>query len=175
MADNRDWPAIPYAPWAETCQALHLHTQIMGKDRLAHTPWVNHSWHATLYVCVTGLTTGVVFDAGTGIDLELNLIDHRLVGRNNHGDRREFALEPGTVAGFYRRLKQVIAQLGGTPEFHGSPNELKDPVPFARDDRERPYDRGAVTRFHRTLLLVDAVFKKFRTGFIGKVSPDFSN
>lgn len=171
MTDNRGWPDIPYAPWAETCQALHLYSQIVGKYRLARTPWVNHSWHATLYVCASGLTTGVVLDAGTGIELELNLVDHRLVGRNSQGDGREFALEAGTVAGFCQRLKQVIEQLGGTPEFHGSPNELKDSVPFARDDRERPYDRDAVTRFHRTLVLVDAVFKKFRTGFLGKVSP----
>ena len=49
MADDRDWPAIPYAPWAETCQALHLYSQIMGKYQLARTPWVNHSWDATLY------------------------------------------------------------------------------------------------------------------------------
>ena len=37
MADNRDWPGIPYAPWAETCQALHLYSQIMGNYRLART------------------------------------------------------------------------------------------------------------------------------------------
>jgi hypothetical protein len=159
MADSRDWPDIPYAPWSETRQALHLYSQIVGKYRLARTPWVNHSWHATLYVCATGLTTGVVLDAGTGIDLEFNLVDHRLVGRNSHGDRRELALEPGTVADLCRRLKQVIEQLGGTPEFHGSPNELKDSVPFAQDDRERPYDPDAVTRFHRALVLVDAVLK----------------
>ena len=108
-----------------------------------------------------------MLDAGNGFDLELNLVDHRLVGRNSHGDRRELALEPGTVADLCRRLKQ----LGGTPEFHGSPNELKDSVPFAQDDRERPYDPHAVPRLHRALVLVDAVLKKFRTGFIGKVSP----
>lgn len=55
MADSRDWPDIPYAPWSETSQALHLYSQIVGKYRLARTPWVNHSWHATLYVCATGL------------------------------------------------------------------------------------------------------------------------
>src|SRR5688500_4278589 len=54
------WPALPYRDWAETCTALHLWTQIVGKYRLAHTPWVNHSWHATLYVTPRGLTTGMV-------------------------------------------------------------------------------------------------------------------
>jgi hypothetical protein len=32
------WPDIPYPPWRETCAALHLYTQIIGKYRLAHTP-----------------------------------------------------------------------------------------------------------------------------------------
>lgn len=171
MANIRDWPDIPYTPWAETCQALHLYSQIVGKYRLARTPWVNHSWHATLYVDATGLTTSVVPDTETGIELKFNLIDHRLVGTNGYGGRRDFALEPDTVAGFCRRLKKVIEELGGTPKFHGSPNELEERVAFEQDDRERPYDPDAVTRFHRALVLVDAVFKKFRTGFLGKVSP----
>ena len=171
MADDRQWPDIPYAQWAETCQALHLYSQMVGKYRLARAPWVNHSWHATLYVNATGLTTGVVPDSGIGIELAFDLVDHRLVGTNSAGDKRDFSLEPGTVAGFSRHLKQAIAELGGTAEFHGSPNEVEDAVAFERDDWRRPYDRDAVTRFHRALVSIDAVFKKFRTGFIGKVSP----
>ena len=58
----RAWPAIPYPDWRETCTALHLWSQIVGKYRLAHTPWVNHSWHATFYVTPRGLTTGSVPD-----------------------------------------------------------------------------------------------------------------
>ena len=37
------WPDIPYESWRDTCSALHLYTQIVGKYRLAHTPWLNHS------------------------------------------------------------------------------------------------------------------------------------
>ena len=165
------WPEIPYVPWRETCQALHLYCQIVGKYRLARTPWVNHSWHATLYVSATGLTTGLVPDSRVAIELKFDLVGHRLIGVNERGDRREFALGPGTVSGFSRKLKRVIDELGGTPEFHGSPNELPDNVPFERDDRDRPYDRGAVARFHRALVSVDTVFNAFRTGFLGKVSP----
>ena len=56
------WPDIPYGPWRETCSALHLYSQIVGKYRLARTPWVNHSWHATLYVNARGFTTSLVPD-----------------------------------------------------------------------------------------------------------------
>jgi hypothetical protein len=68
------WPDIPYGPWRSTCSALHLYVQIVGKYRLARTPWVNHSWHATLYPTARGFTTGLVPDEPGGIELSLDLI-----------------------------------------------------------------------------------------------------
>jgi len=66
--DNKTvWPPLLYADWTETCTALHLWTQILGKYRLVHAPWMNHSWHATLYVTPRGLTTGAVPDEETTI------------------------------------------------------------------------------------------------------------
>ena len=56
------WPNIPYQPWRDTCSALHLYLQIVGKYRLARTPWINHSWHATFYVNARGFTTSLVPD-----------------------------------------------------------------------------------------------------------------
>jgi hypothetical protein len=60
------WPDIPYEPWRETCSAVHLYAQIVGKYRLAPTPWVNHSWHATFYVHARGFTTLLVPRASFG-------------------------------------------------------------------------------------------------------------
>ena len=54
------WPELPYAAWKDTCDTLHLWTQIVGKIRLAQTPWLNHSWHVTLYVTARGLTTSPI-------------------------------------------------------------------------------------------------------------------
>jgi Family of unknown function (DUF5996) len=51
------WPSLPLDTWSDTYATLHLWTQIVGKIRLAQSPWVNHSWHATLYVTARGLTT----------------------------------------------------------------------------------------------------------------------
>jgi hypothetical protein len=44
---SNKWPHLDYLGWRETCSALHLYLQIAGKYRLAHTPWLNHSWNAT--------------------------------------------------------------------------------------------------------------------------------
>jgi hypothetical protein len=37
------WPELPYKAWKDTRDTLHLWTQIVGKVRLALTPWLNHS------------------------------------------------------------------------------------------------------------------------------------
>ena len=54
---------------------------------------------------------------------------------------------------------------------HGSPNELPEAVPFAEDRAERAYNPGAAERLWRALAAIEPVFYRFRSGFIGKVSP----
>jgi hypothetical protein len=165
------WPQIVYADWQETCAALHLWSQVVGKYRLAHSPWTNHSWHATLYATSRGLTTGLVPDQQGPLTLTLDLRDHVLVAESARGARNSFPLGPMSVADFYDRTKRLIASIGGTPTIHGRPNEMAVSMPFAQDERVRPYDPAAVERFHTALLSVAHVFQLFRTGFIGKVSP----
>ena len=167
---NASWPALHYSEWHETCSALHLWTQIAGKYRLAHTPWVNHSWHATLYVTPRGLTTGLVPDGG-GVTLDFDFFDHRLAARSASGATSGFTFEPMSIAAFFERTKEAIAGVGGTPTMHGAPSEMPEPVPFAEDATQRPYDADAVARYHQALLRVDEVFRQFRTSFLGKVSP----
>lgn len=167
---NPIWPEIPLEAWQETCSALHLYCQIVGKYRLARTPWVNHSWHATFYVNGRGLTTSLVPDAA-GIEITFDLCGHAVIGKAADGRRAEFPLGPMSVAEFRTRFRELVAQLGGTPEFDGRPNEVPDPIPFDEDRRKRPYNSEAVERFFRALVAIDRVFYRFRTGFIGKISP----
>ncbi len=166
-----DWPDIPYGAWQKTCSALHLYTQVVGKYRLARTPWVNHSWHATLYVNSRGFTTSLVPDGGGGVEIVLDLLDHAVVGATTDGRTAGFDLGPMSVAAFHHQFVKLIRQLGGTPEFHGRPNEVPQPIPFEEDRAERPYDAAAVTRFFQACVAVDLVMKRFRTSYLGKVSP----
>ncbi|HJR68503.1 MAG TPA: DUF5996 family protein [Gammaproteobacteria bacterium] len=171
MTSVPEWPEIPYPPWRETCTALHLFAQIVGKYRLARTPWVNHSWHATFYVHARGLTTARVPDVSGDIEIRFDLIDHVVVGENTNGRTEAFDLGPMSVAQFHSRFLDLIRALGGTPKFHGRPSETRNPVPFVDDVAGRPYDSDAVTRFFRALAVVARVFERFRTAYIGKVSP----
>ena len=165
------WPDIPYEPWRETCSALHLYLQIVGKYRLARTPWVNHSWHATFYVNARGFTTSLVPDGPGGIEIVFDLLDHAVVGAATNGRSASFPPGSMTVADFHGHFRELVRSIGGTPEFDGRPNEVPAPIPFAEDKSERPYDAKAVTRFFHAAVAVDRVLKRFRTGFIGKASP----
>jgi hypothetical protein len=167
---STNWPDIPYDAWRDTCSALHLYTQIVGKYKLARTPWLNHSWHATLYVNARGLTTSLIPDAH-GVEIEFDLLEHCLVGTAADGHKAQFALAPMSVAQFHASFVDLIVQLGGNPEFHGRPNEIPNAVPFQDDHEVRPYDANAVTRFLQALVTVRGVLERFRTGYIGKASP----
>ena len=165
-----NWPQLDYLGWRDTCSALHLYLQVAGKYRLAHTPWLNHSWHATFYVTPMGLASSPIPD-GPGIEILFDLKNHAVVGTCGNGHKAAFALEPMTVAAFHSKFVQLVTELGGTPTFNGEPNEVPDPVPFAQDHRHRPYDRDAVGRFHQALVAMDRVMGRFRTAFLGKSSP----
>jgi hypothetical protein len=168
---TQPWPDIPYEPWKDSCATLQLWTQIIGKYRLARTPWVNHSWHATFYVTSRGLTTSLIPADVRNVQFEFDFVNHQLVGTLDDGSRESFALVPMTVAEFYERFLTLTDQLAIRTEIHGSPNEVADPIPFEKDTIHGSYDAEAVNRFWRALVRADRVLKNFRTGFLGKVSP----
>jgi len=165
------WPALPYGAWRDTCTTLHLWTQIVGKVRLAQVPWINHSWHATLYVTARGLTTSPMpYDRRT-FEIDFDFIGHALLIRSSDGGEKRLPLVPMAVADFHDRLMAALTELDIRVRIHGSPNEVPDPIPFREDRVHAAYDQDQAQRFWRMLLQVDRVFKQFRTGFLGKVSP----
>jgi len=164
------WPPLPYLEWADTCRTLQLWCQIVGKVRLAQTPWLNHSWQTPLYVTPRGLTTGPVFHGHRAIDLEFDFIDERLRLRSD-GLTAELPLRAMPVSEFYAKVMTILESLGTPVAIYAIPNELPEAIPFAEDRAPRAYDPVQARRFWRVLLQADRVLKTFRTGFIGKASP----
>jgi len=165
------WPELSYAALRPTLETLHLWTQVVGKVRLARTPWVNHSWHATLYVSARGLTTGLVPHGSLGFELEFDLVSHALVVRVSDGGQGQIVLAPRSVAEFHAELLETLARLGVPVATDVHPNELPDPTPFPQDTAVREYDPDSAHRFWLALVQCDRVFKRFRTRFVGKCSP----
>ncbi len=165
------WPELPTAAWRETYETLHLWTQIVGKIRLARTPWLNHSWHVALYVTARGLTTSPIPDGARTFQVDLDFIDHLLRVSTSDGAQRQFALAGQSVASFFAAIMAALAELGIHIAIDEMPSELPEPIRFSDDSKHSSYDPGAVRRFLQILVNVDRVFKQFRTGFLGKASP----
>lgn len=164
------WPALPYADWADTCHTLHLWTQVVGKVRLAATPWLNHSWQVPLYVTARGLATGVIFVGTRPMEMEFDLVDRRLRIRTD-GPPADVILQPMCVADFHAGVMAALEGLGMPVAINPVPNELKEAIPFPEDRAPRAFDGAKAERFWRVLLQADRVLKLFRTGFLGKASP----
>ena len=165
------WPELPTAAWRETYATLHLWTQIIGKIRLARSPWLNHSWHVALYVTARGLTTSPIPDGDRTFQIDFDFIDHTLRISTGDGATRRLELAGQSVASFYTAVMAALAELGIHITIDDMPSELPDPIRFAEDHQHASYDPDAVQRFFQILVNADRVFKQFRTGFLGKASP----
>ncbi len=165
------WPDLTYSSWRETAATLHLLTQIVGKIRLAMTPWVNHSWQVPLYVTARGLTTSPIPIGAEIVEIEFDFVSHRLAVRTSAGDERIMPLRPQPVSDFYREVIAILNGLGAGVAINEMPNEIPDPIRFSQDRIHSAYDAAAVHRFWRALVNADRIFKLFRSSFLGKVSP----
>ena len=170
---TRAGPPCPSRPWGRPPQTLQLWTQVVGKVRLARTPWVNHSWHVTLYVSARGLTT---------------LADPARRGRasswSSTSSPAPWSSAPPTAASggsrwrpaaspsFYAEVMDALAgarraDARSTP----TPNELPDAIAVRRRRAAAAYDPAMAHAFWRALVQIDRVFHRFRTRFLGKCSP----
>jgi uncharacterized protein DUF5996 len=168
---TQTWPELPYAAWKETCATLQLWTQIVGKARLALTPWLNHSWHVTLYVTARGLSTPPIAVGSRALEIAFDFVEHVLFLRASDGRSRSFRLQPMAVAEFHAKFLAALAELGAPLRIDPLPNEIADPIPFAQDTTHAAYDAEFANRFWRVLLSSHDVFSFFRTAFLGKASP----
>jgi hypothetical protein len=168
-------PALPFDSWKDTLATLHMWTQVVGKVRLKLCPLVNHWWNVPFYVTARGMTTSAMpypREAFSGtVEVQFDFIDHKLLLESSEGRVVTIALTPQSVAEFYKKFIAALSELGAGAKIWTTPCEISDPIPFERDNVHAAYDPEAVNKFWRILAWVDQVFKEFRAGFLGKVSP----
>jgi hypothetical protein len=165
------WPELSYREGRETFATLHLWTQVVGKIRLARTPWLNHSWHVPLYVTARGLTSSVIPHGERFFELEFDFNRHVLRIEVSDGSTREVSLQPRSVADFYAAVLQALSELRVGVQVDELPCEIAGATRFSQDRAHDSYDAQYAQRLWQVLLRVDSVFKHFRTGFLGKCSP----
>jgi len=170
-ASNSSWPPLPFAEWKDTASTLHMWTQIVGKIRLTRTPWINHSWHVTLYLTSRGLTTSPIPHLAGIFEIRFDFIDHKLRILKSDGAVQVIELRPKSVASFYREVMAALSELKIDTRINTTPNEVEPAIPFDEDDKHRSYDPEYANRFWRVLLQSARVFQEFRSRFCGKCSP----
>src|SRR3546814_888371 len=169
---NAPWPELPPPDaWADTFATVHMWVQIVGKIRLALSPWLNHSWGSTLYVTANGLTTSPIPAGDGSFDIEFDFVHHALRIRTSDGRERHFALSPMSVADFHRDVMAALAELDIAVSIYTRPVEVAEAIPFERDRKHASYDAEAINRIWRAFAQADRVFKVFRARFQGKSSP----
>ncbi len=171
LDSSEAWPALPLAAWADTYATLHMWTQIVGKVRLALSPRVNHWWEVPLYLNARGLTTSPI-PYGKGVfEVQFDFIDHRLDVSTSSGATNTMRLKPRTVADFHAEFFALLRSLGIGVKIWNMPVEIPDPIRFDQDRVHASYDPAYAHAFWRILVACDAIFKEFRSPFLGKVSP----
>jgi hypothetical protein len=165
------WPRLSGAELADTAATMHRWLQVLGKIRLALAPHVNHWWQATVYVTPRGLSTSTVPFGGRSFSLELDLVDHRLRAVCSDGGERSFPLAAEPVADFVRHTFATLAELGITVDIWPVPVEVEDRTPLDADDRPRVYRPEQAHALWSALVSMEPVFQRFRSRYLGKVSP----
>ena len=167
------WPDFDVTRDSPTVATLHLISQMPGKLRVAHAPWVNHGWQAALHPVASGLITApTAAGDGRSFTLSLDLSDHSIQLRVSDGAIDRIALADGlTIAGVHRDFVAMLERHALPSNFHHSPSEIAEAVPFADDHAPRAYVPASAERLRDMLALIVPIFERFRAGFSGKASP----
>jgi hypothetical protein len=170
-AATKQWPDLAFESWKDTLATVHLWAQIVGKIRLKQMPWLNHSWHVTLYVSPNGLTTGSVPYQNGVFQVEFDFMHHALLINTSEGRIARLGLYPRSVADFYRELFEKLKSIDIDATIYASPNEIEPAIPFEQDEVHHSYDAEKIHDFWAALVKINNVFNRFRANFRGKCSP----
>jgi hypothetical protein len=169
--DQDPWPRLDTGGGAETNQSLLFWTQILGKTRLALSPMVNHWWQVSLRLTARGLTTTPMPVDHRVLDVELDLIAHRLLARTSDGGLESMSLCDQPLSAFYREYLRLLGNLAVKVEISPLVVEIPERVHLDEDARLCRYDGDWANRFFRALIQADRLLKEFRARFVGKASP----
>ncbi len=128
---SREWPALSYEQWSETCDTLHAHTQVLGKLAVVLAPPEPQLQHAALRLTARGWETAPLPapDGSGALVVALDLRTHEAVVEHSGGGVRRVALAPDRAVGTVTR--EVL---------DGGPRSRRAP---SRSTRRRRRSRGA--------------------------------
>ena len=165
------WPALPFREWADTCDTLHLWTQMPGKVRLMLSPRLNHWWNVALYVNGRGLTTSLIPYYRGEFEIQFDFIDQALANPHLRRHAPVVSARAAVRGGFLREVHggSPRTRYRGGDQHAAAGNTRRHSV---RTGRSSPrLQRRVRPALLAVLLSAVPVFEEFRARFIGKCSP----
>jgi hypothetical protein len=171
MTSTERWPALPFEEWRETCDTLHLWTQMVGKVKLELAPFQNEWWEVAFHPAARGLTSGLIPYHERAFEVLFDFVDHKLVIQMDDGNSASMALLARPVAEFYEEFMELIHSRDIPVTINPLPAEVPDPIPFDQDRTHASYQPEYVQRWWRILLQTVLVLQRYCAPFAGKSSP----
>ena len=168
------WPALSYDAWAETCDTLHAHTQLLGKLAVALAPPEPQLQHAALRLTARGWETAPLpAPEGPGaLVVVLDLRTHEAVIEHSDGRERRVPLVPHrSVGAVTRGVLAAIHDLAGAVEINPTPQEVPWTVPLDEDEEHASYDPAQIATYFAAATQAALVLAAFRASYRGRSTP----
>jgi hypothetical protein len=169
-----NWPSASYDQWAETCDTVHAHTQVLGKLAVALAPPEPQLLHAALRLTARGWETAPLPapDGSGSLVVALDLRAHEAVVEHSAGQARRVPLTPDRpVAEVTRDVLAAVARLGGAVKINLEPQEVPWHLPLDEDYEHARYDQDRVTDYFAAATQAALVLAAFRAPYRGRSTP----
>jgi hypothetical protein len=165
---------MSYAPWKETCDTLHAHTQVLGKIAAALAPPEPQLQHAALRLTARGWETRLLPapNGSGGIVVALDLHAHEAVLEHSDGRVERIALTPDLPVGeVTRAVVSAARELAGAFAFDPTPQEVPWSVPLDVDEEHARYDPDQVGTYLDAATRAALVLAAFRAPYRARSTP----
>jgi Family of unknown function (DUF5996) len=169
-----DWPSVSYDRWAQTCDTLHAHAQVLGKLAVRLAPPEPQLQHAALRLTARGWETNPLPapDGSGSLVVTLDLRSHEAVAEHSGGQTRRVPLTPDRpVAEVTREVLAAVAELAGAVRIDPTPQEAGWSVPLDEDYEHARYDAGAVGEYFAAATQAALLLSAFRAPYRGRATP----
>jgi hypothetical protein len=170
----RSWPALSYDDWAETCDTLHAHTQVLGKLAVRLAPPEPQLQHAALRLTARGWETAPLPapDGSGALVVALCLRAHEARAEHSDGRVERVALTPHRAVGeVTTELLGAIQRLAGPVEIDPTPQEVPWTVPLDADREHARYDPDQVETYFDAATHAALALAAFRAPYRGRSTP----
>ena len=171
---DSSWPPLPLAAWAETCDTLHAHSQVLGKLAARLAPPEPELQHAALRLSARGIETLPLPapDRSGAVTVVLDLRMHHVVVEHSDSRVRHVSLTPDRPVGAVtREVLAAVHALAGPVSISMHPQEVAWTDPLDEDERHRTYDPDQVLAFHAAATRAALVLGALRAPYRGRSTP----